>query len=166
MGGDADWARRTGTRTSASLIRIRLVAEVTRQRRRLRMHGQHLMARSDSSRTALRRGIRVGIGLRSTGSSTDRSAAFTGFIATMASSTSRARAIIGFDSASSRCGRPASSGDGQTRDLAGSDAISSARDVLFDPGRGAVPRISALLMMRSAANDRRRRQRQGHFGAQ
>src|SRR5712691_8593458 len=41
-----------------------------------------------------------------------------------------------------------------------------ARDVLFDPGRVAVPRITVLLMLRSAAKDNLRPQRLWYFVAQ
>src|SRR5258708_22375709 len=38
--------------------------------------------------------------------------------------------------------------------------------MLSDPGRVAVPRIAVLLMLRSAAKDNLRPQREGYFGAQ
>ncbi len=63
--------------------------------------------------------------LRSTGSAADRSALFVGFIATMAESDFPRPCIIGSGSSPSRCGPPASSGDGQTRDIPGSDTILS-----------------------------------------
>ena len=61
--------------------------------------------------------------LRSTNSAADHSALFVDFTATMASSDFPRPCIIGFGSSPSRCGPPASSGDGQTRDLPSSDAI-------------------------------------------
>src|SRR2546422_8641680 len=87
--------------------------------------------------------------LGSTGSAADRSALFVGFTATMAASDFPRPCIIGYGSSPSRCGPPASLGDGQTRDLPSSDAILFARDVLLDPGRATMPRITALLMLRS-----------------
>ena len=39
---------------------------------------------------------------------------------------------------------------GQTQDLPASERDPFARDVLFDPGRSAMPRKTALLMLRSA----------------
>jgi hypothetical protein len=61
--------------------------------------------------------------LRSTGSAADRSALFIGFPATMASSDFPRPCIIGYGSSPSRCGPPASAGDGQTRDIPSSDPI-------------------------------------------
>src|SRR5438445_6595530 len=63
--------------------------------------------------------------LGSTNSAADRSALFAGFTATTASSDFPRPCIIGFGSSPSRCGPPASSVDGQTRDLPASDAILS-----------------------------------------
>jgi hypothetical protein len=61
--------------------------------------------------------------LGSTDSATDRSVLFAGFTATTAASDFPRPCIIGFGSSPSRCGPPASSGDGQTRDLPASDTI-------------------------------------------
>jgi hypothetical protein len=87
--------------------------------------------------------------LRSTGSSADRSASFTCFPATMASSDVPRPCIIGFGSSPSRCG-PAPDSCGWSdagppkfqRDL-------FTRDVLLDPGRAAMPRLAALLILHS-----------------
>jgi hypothetical protein len=61
--------------------------------------------------------------LGSTGSAADRSALFVGFTATMAASDFPRPCIIGFGSSPSRCGPPASAGDGQTRDIPSSDTL-------------------------------------------
>src|ERR1700731_3946734 len=85
--------------------------------------------------------------LRSTNSAADGSALFAGFTATMASSDFPRPCIIGYGSSPSRCGPPPSSRDG-----VGSPSFRRApfaRDVLFDPGRTAVPRMTALLILRS-----------------
>ena len=81
------------------------------------------------------------------------SALFAGFIATMASPDVPRPCIIGFGSSPSRCGPPASSADGQTRDLPSSDTILSRVMCSSTPAEWAVPRIAALLMLRSAAKD-------------
>jgi hypothetical protein len=51
------------------------------------------------------------------------SALFVGFTATIAESDFSCPCIIGFGSSPSRCGPSASAGDGQTRDIPGSDAL-------------------------------------------
>src|SRR5215208_2065489 len=80
--------------------------------------------RSSACSTVPRLGIRpvlcwsafpLASALGSTGSAADRSALFVGFTATMAESDFPPPCIIGFGSSPSRCGPPASSGDGQTR---------------------------------------------------
>jgi hypothetical protein len=86
--------------------------------------------------------------LRSTNSAADRSALFAGFTATMASSDFPRPCIIGYGSSPSRCGPPAFN----RRPDVGSPKFQrdpSIRDVALDPGRVAMPRIAAPLMLRS-----------------
>ena len=87
--------------------------------------------------------------LGSTGSAVDRSALFVGFTATMAQSDFPPPCIIGFGSSPSRCGPPALSSRWPDAGPPNFRRDPFARDVVFDPGRATVPRITALLMLRS-----------------
>jgi hypothetical protein len=82
--------------------------------------------------------------LCSTSSAADRSALFAGFVATTAESDFPRSCIIGFDSSPSRCGPGRTIAAGQTRDLPASGAFLFARDVFFDPGRVATPRVNGI----------------------
>src|SRR5947209_14249438 len=82
-------------------------------------------------------------------SATSLSALFAGFSATMTESDFLRSCVIGYGSSPSRCGPPALSG---WRSNAGSPSFRRdpfARDVLLDPGRTALPGITALLVLRS-----------------
>src|SRR5436305_3185039 len=77
------------------------------------------------------------------------SALFAGFSATMTGSDFLRSGIIGYGSSPSRCGPLALSG---WRSNAGSPSFRRdpfARDVLLDPGRTALPGMTALLVLRS-----------------
>src|ERR1051325_4252531 len=131
--------------------------------------------RSSPSVTLARLGVRSVLGwlafpsipaLRSTGSAADRSALFAGFPATMAGSDIPPPCIIGYGSSPSRCGPPASAGDGQMRDLPVSSAILLRVTCSSTPAGCTAPRITVLSMLRSAAKECLRPQRDGYFGAQ
>src|SRR5262245_28565632 len=85
--------------------------------------------------------------LGSTGSAADRSALFASFAATTAGSDFPRSFIIGFQFSLPDADQKRDC-SGQTRDLPSSDAI-LLRDLLFDPGRRAWPRLAALSMLRS-----------------
>ena len=91
--------------------------------------------------------------LGSAGSAADCSTSFAGFPATTASSDFPPPCIIGYGSSPSRCGPPASTTGGQTRDLPGSNTILLRVMCSPTPAGCAVPRIAVLRMLRSAAKD-------------
>ena len=89
--------------------------------------------------------------LGSTSSAANCSALFASFTATMASPDFPPPYIIGYGSSPSRCGPPASSTGGQTRDLPGSNTILLRVMCSPAPAGCAVPRMAVLRMLRSAA---------------
>jgi hypothetical protein len=82
--------------------------------------------------------------LGSPGSAADASALFAGFAATITGSDFPPPYIIGYGFSPSRCGPGQSIAAGQMRDLPASGAFLFARDVLFDPGRVATPRVNGI----------------------
>ena len=97
--------------------------------------------------------IRIPLGrlpFRSTSSAADRSALFAGFTApTAESSDFPCSCIIGFGSSPFPMRARAQHCRWSNVGPPNFQCIPFARDVLLDPGRMAVPRISALLMLRS-----------------
>src|SRR5262252_8549164 len=88
--------------------------------------------------------------LGSTGSAADCSALFAGFTATTPGSDFPPPYIIGYDSSSSRCGPGQRTAADQTRDLPASGAFLLRVTCSQTPAGRVMPRITALLVLRSA----------------